>query len=494
MPKLLAVLGGFLCLAPAAHAALVISSGATQNVTCTPGKCSSTAADAVLNADALAAMLAQGSVAVKAQAGAQTIAVTAPLSWASQSALVLKAELDVDIKAAVAVQGTGGINVATGALGDLKFSGGGRIDFWDTAGRFVLNGKRHVLVNDIAAMKAAYSRNQGAVLALAKDYDAGPDGVYASPPIASMNGTFEGLGHGIANFSASGGLIAHSQDGVMRDVTLADATIVNGGNIGTLAGDAGNSQVIGVHSSGTVTGHGKHEQMGGLAGTGGIFIRSDSSASVTCTRNQCRAGGLVGYGGSFLLCHASGTVTADAKTAAGGLTGDLFGMIVQSYATGDIVMSRDSKADLGGLAGSVFDDSLIADSYARGAVRTHGGIGIGVGGVIGFGRGNTVTNAYATGTVQDGGTPPLDHVAIGGFVGVTDSVHGGYSNAYWDIDTSGTTAACGKPRSNSTCPAITGLSDAALKAGLPAGFDPAIWTQDPAINDGYPYLRNNPPE
>jgi hypothetical protein len=200
----------------------------------------------------------------------------------------------------------------------------------------------------------------------------------------------------------------------------------------------------------------------------------------------------VGSGGSFLLCHASGTVTAHKKTAAGGLTGEFFGTIVQSYATGDIIMSRDAKASLGGLVGDAFDASSIVDSYARGAVRTHGGISIAVGGLMGFGRGNTVKNAYATGMVQ--GTAPLSYVAIGGFIGFVYSAHTVYSNAYWDIDTSGTTIGCEHPKPKDSCPPITGLSDAALKSQLPAGFDPAIWGQDPAINDGYPYLLNNPPD
>ena len=40
----------------------------------------------------------------------------------------------------------------------------------------------------------------------------------------------------------------------------------------------------------------------------------------------------------------------------------------------------------------------------------------------------------------------------------------------------------------------TGLTDAALKSALPAGFDPAIWGQSATINNGYPYLLDNPPE
>jgi hypothetical protein len=41
---------------------------------------------------------------------------------------------------------------------------------------------------------------------------------------------------------------------------------------------------------------------------------------------------------------------------------------------------------------------------------------------------------------------------------------------------------------------ITGETTAQLQAGLPAGFDPTIWAESPSINNGLPYLINNPPQ
>ena len=43
-------------------------------------------------------------------------------------------------------------------------------------------------------------------------------------------------------------------------------------------------------------------------------------------------------------------------------------------------------------------------------------------------------------------------------------------------------------------PGITGLSDAQMKAALPAGFSPSVWGLNPSINNGYPYLLANPPQ
>jgi hypothetical protein len=42
-------------------------------------------------------------------------------------------------------------------------------------------------------------------------------------------------------------------------------------------------------------------------------------------------------------------------------------------------------------------------------------------------------------------------------------------------------------------PHITGLTTAQFQAGLPTGFDPTTWGEDPSINGGLPYLLALPP-
>ena len=69
----------------------------------------------------------------------------------------------------------------------------------------------------------------------------------------------------------------------------------------------------------------------------------------------------------------------------------------------------------------------------------------------------------------------------------------GISYAYWDLDTSGVSDPHRGAGNIADDPGITGLTDAQLKSGLPAGFDPTIWAQKSNINNGYPYLRANPP-
>src|SRR5262249_49438059 len=149
----------------------------------------------------------------------------------------LDAGFNVNIKAQIVVQGAGGVavivNGAGNGDGDLRFFPGGKIDFWDTDASFSLNGQTHKLVNDIAAIASAYEKHNDAVVALAKDYDAGPDGTYDGTAItAPMKGTFEGLGHTISNFSAGGngryaGFFAGTSGDftAIRDLTLSNAHV-----------------------------------------------------------------------------------------------------------------------------------------------------------------------------------------------------------------------------------------------------------------------------
>jgi hypothetical protein len=76
---------------------------------------------------------------------------------------------------------------------------------------------------------------------------------------------------------------------------------------------------------------------------------------------------------------------------------------------------------------------------------------------------------------------------VGGFAGLLESVA---SSDYWNTTTSGTDQGTG----SGNVSGITGLTSQQLQSGLPLGFDPSIWAEDKKINNGFPYLINNPPE
>ena len=79
----------------------------------------------------------------------------------------------------------------------------------------------------------------------------------------------------------------------------------------------------------------------------------------------------------------------------------------------------------------------------------------------------------------------------GGIAGTADKATA--ASDYWDLDTSGISDPSKGAGNTANFPGLTGLTTAQFQSGFPAGFDPAIWGQDPSINNGYPYLLANPP-
>lgn len=153
--------------------------------------------------------------------------------------------------------------------------------------------------------------------------------------------------------------------------------------------------------------------------------------------------------------------------------GENDGNIDQSYATGAI-----RGAHPGGLVGyheSSGNPTTISNSYSTGSVT----------GTFGGGLASddantnaTITSSYSTGAVSTG---------AGGFV--CQLLADTFATDYWDTTTSGTTdGACSENVSG-----VIGLTTEQLQSGLPDGFDPKIWAENPDINGGLPYLINNPP-
>ncbi len=83
-------------------------------------------------------------------------------------------------------------------------------------------------------------------------------------------------------------------------------------------------------------------------------------------------------------------------------------------------------------------------------------------------------------------------VIVGGLIG-DDLAQTRTTNSFWDMDTSGIANPAQGAGNVQNDPGITGLSDAQLKSGLPAGFDPSTWKESVKLNNGDPYLIDNPP-
>jgi hypothetical protein len=177
-------------------------------------------------------------------------------------------------------------------------------------------------------------------------------------------------------------------------------------------------------------------------------------------------------------------LSARAESAAGGIAEFNSGVIDESFSTGSITVGDSGWA--GGVTAFIggSSDTIVENSYAIGAVT--GGSSSVIGGMIGEVPKNTTAeslSSYSTGAVSAGSGS-----LVGGFVGKSTS-SANYSYAYWDVTTSGTNQAAGKGNSRG----IVGLTTEELQSGLPSGFDPSIWGQKSKINNGFPYLLNNPP-
>ncbi|MBV9571589.1 MAG: hypothetical protein JO056_10155 [Alphaproteobacteria bacterium] len=300
-----------------------------------------------------------------------------------------------------------------------------------------------------------------------------------------------------ASKGSIGGLVGDV--GTMLDSRAEVNVTADSGWVGGLAGDAG--PITNSHAAGSVILNGGGNA-GGLAGVSSHIL--NSSAAVAVQSHGENTGGFVGLGGDIYNSSASGSVESYGGYA-GGFVGYPTGVMDGDYATGNVVSHAQRTGpsgircltSVGGFSGVVAANreqdfaSTVLNSYALGTVTAAAGACAGgmTGAVIGA-RDTPqpkVANSYSIGTVSE---QEPGHAELGGFLGYIKSNKDFVQSGYWDLTTSGLDIGCG----SGECSGVTGLTDAELKSGLPKGFDPKIWGSDPNINNGYPYLRANPPQ
>jgi hypothetical protein len=320
-------------------------------------------------------------------------------------------------------------------------------------------------------------------------------------------------------FYVAGGIAgtAKTQTSIYYSVSSASVSGSGGGTIGGLVGLEEHGAIVHSVATGRISGDPNHRtDVGGLIGAldvhGGVKF-SYATGRVSGTGS---VGGLIGeiysFGGGEIQIsnsHASGNISGSGDNdAMGGLVGSSWeASFLDSYASGSVT-GAGSNSNVGGLVG-LSDSDLIRQSFATGAIT--GGT---CGGLVGSTSSSAVENSYATGAVGVGGhckfagglagysswtigasysTGTVAGATAGGLMGDDGSSYPRLSFDYWDLDTSG----IGDPSRGAgnivNDPGITGLTDAQLKSGLPAGFDPSIWAENPSINSGLPYLLANPP-
>jgi filamentous hemagglutinin family protein len=239
------------------------------------------------------------------------------------------------------------------------------------------------LVNSIEDLRAVNNNlagiyalgNHGLELADAPDF--GGIGTAAHP----FTGQFDGMGHLPADLHISGaantglfGVIGKS--GIVRNFTLADGVATSSqGPVGLLAG-INYGRMVNVGATGTIQSTDNTGNTGTMAGglVGENFGRIEQSWAGVHIDGAGELGGLVGRNdGSVDRSFAIGAITAGAQSTVGGLVGKNNGSITRSYA--DEALS--GGATIGGLVGS--NAGAIRQSYAAsrltpGADSTEGGI------------------------------------------------------------------------------------------------------------------------
>jgi hypothetical protein len=488
-----------------AWANVTISARATSNMSRASGTCAPAATKAVLNATDLENYIAEfGNMTVTTTGNgveAENIIVEKGFASPGTSALNLEAQGAIVVNAPVTI-GSGGevselqlVSESGGELGAISFGPKGHISFGSTSDIFDINGGVFTLVGTLPDLaKDIESNDGGGFYVLANDYDAGEDGTYHSPPIATTyTGYFEALGNTISNLKINDandefvGLFADVDGGqgfgFVRNLKLQNVSIKGGADraIGGIAGYfSGGAMLSQSSATGRIKG-GESSTTGGLAGdVEGTIQSSWSAVNVTGGSEYAFIGGLAGdVNGTITNSYAAGAVSGGSVAFVGGLIGGNGASVSGSFATGTVRAGGTSA--VGGLI--AVNLAAVTNCYATGSVSARNKGGSDLGGLIGYAAVGA-SNSYATGAVTGKGSDE-----IGGVVGYDDSGNG-FSDAYWDTTTSGVSQGAGNVSDD---PGITGLTSTQLSSGLPPGFDKKLWKENGSINSGFPYLIANPP-
>ncbi len=270
-----------------------------------------------------------------------------------------------------------------------------------------------------------------------------------------------------------GGLSGRNQGPVTNCFSNSDVTGTSS-DVGGLIGWNNNANVTNSHSTGVVSGTNQVGGLIGLNGYSGTLISNCYSTSDVFGSGGDDVGGLIGQnnGATVELCYSNGKVRG--ITNVGGLIGRAHsGSLIRLSTSSSEVRpfgTSGNRNQFGGLIGELHASTL-QNSYAIGAVYGNNRVG----GLIGqFSSNSVIANSYSSGLVSGNAGQ------TGGMIGRRQG--GTISNSFWDTQTSGLTYSDGGTAKNTAQ-----MKDPATFQN--AGWNlTAIWTIDPDINNGYPFL------
>lgn len=312
--------------------------------------------------------------------------------------------------------------------------------------------------DDLKTLSAAVNgglATKGVNYALAADIDASvsssaskfnPIGFDAS---SAFNGTFDGAGHTVSNFSLDGlgdfnvGLFGYvGANALIKNVKVTGAAVKSTGRyLGTVVGYSNGGTVEGIDVSGTV--EGTVNTLGGVVGyTSGPVRGCTFTGTVT---GGAEAGGIVGQAkDSVTDCHAVADIRHTHYYSAlsyglGGICGDVigtskkWGVVERCYFSGTIYDAQ-TLSYLGGIAGGLYS-GRIEQCFNNASLTTAAGQGTGgtwrgAGGIAGYLSNGEVTDCYNAGAVNG---PNGNQVAgivgyAGGYTGSASNIHSSYSS------------------------------------------------------------------
>ncbi len=424
--------------------------------------------DSILNVDTLKSALNWANVAVTTGDGgtqAGDITVAAPLTWNASTMLTLSAYRDVNVNAALTVQGSEGmitlmagrdiaVNAAvTGenrsdvsllAKRDVAVNAavsGAKVTLWSDYGGIGTGSVRFGAGATVTASGGASILYNPTAYTAPTDYSgsAGAGTVVTGYMLVNTAENLQAIGSNLAGAYALGRDIdAHATAGWNsgagfaplgsaatpftglfdgRDHAITGLTINRTGS-----DDVGLFGVVGTGGAvrdvrmvgGSVLGA---NRVGALIGSNAGTVNW-TSATGTVTGRGNEVGGLIGTNsGTVGQSFATGAVTAQGG-AVGGLVGSSSGTILQTYASGAVTAGGDQ---VGGLVGRMTAGSVDL-AYALGSVTGTRSVG----GLIGD-NGGAVTESYATGAVTG-------QVDAGGLIGANG---GTVLGSLWDTQTTG---------------------------------------------------------
>lgn len=294
-------------------------------------------------------------------------------------------------------------------------------------------------------------------------------------PIGSWNrrftGTFDGRGFRVSELTINRpdehgvGLFGHIEGSVLKNLTVANASVQGGTRVGTLVGYSLNSEVDDCSSSGVVI---------GTSTVGGLIAHFDSNSlgrrlqsETTVLGGGYYTGGLIGNLAASSLTDSSAEGDVTGGNYVGGLVGGMHvstNVLTTSSATGNV----SGVEAVGGLVGAGSSGNIF-DSFASGDVSGDKDVG----GFIGYAGYHEIERAFSTGVV----TGETD---TGGFAGRLSSTP--VRSIFWDTETSGLSTSAGSSASGGRT-----TSEMMVQTTF-SGFDfDSIW----AMKSGgsYPYFR-----